>query len=691
VERVGHLAFRWRGRIVLAAVLLTVAAATLGSSVFNAVKPFGFQDAGSESARANEALEHATGEGTLPDVVLLVEPAGGVQTSAGQAAVDSAANRLAEVNGIGSVQTPAQNPQLLADNGSAALVTGWVSSSVDDIPDVGASVERRFAKSPDVWAGGAAVTSDELNSASEDDLKRIELLAAPVLFLISLLVFRGVVAALLPVAVGVISITATLAILRLLTEMMDVDVFAINIVSGLGLGLAIDYSLFIVSRYRERLDEDGPTEWAVVDTVRTLGPMIAFSGLIVAAALASLVVFPQRFLYSIGVGGALVALNSALVSIVFLPALLAQLGDRVNAVAPQRLRDKPDTSRWRYIGAFVTRFPIAVAVAVVAAMLLVALPALNLELTRADASELAHGSSARRVEQAANRLFASNPSSQVVTVIRGGGTQPDIRAGISRLEAQPGVGSVSGPTRVSTHLERIDVQLNVNPYSTRALDAVSVARSIDWGGPALVGGPPAELKDERSSLGNHLPPAAAIIVVTTLIVLFLVTRSLLLPVIALFMNVLTVAVAFGVLVFVFQDGRLEGALDYTSQRALDASMPILMFAVVFGLSTDYGVFLLQRIREARDEGATDNEAIRVGLERSGHQISSAAVLFAVAMGAFAFSDVLSVKEVAIGTAVAVLVDAMIVRPLLFPALMRIAGRAAWWCPRALRRRSAATG
>jgi uncharacterized membrane protein YdfJ with MMPL/SSD domain len=684
VEGVGQFAFRRRGRIVLVAGLFTVACAVFGSSIFNAVKPFGFQDPSSESAHANDAVKRATGIGSLPDVVLLVQPAQGASSAQGRAQIESAARELSQVPGIRVVKSPADRPDLLAGDGRAALITGWVSSSVDDTSTVGADVQDRFDGQPGVFAGGAAVTAHELNTTSEDDLRRIEMLAAPILVLLSLIVFRGFIAALLPVAVGTVSIILTLAILRALTEVMDVDLFAINIVSGLGLGLAIDYSLFIVSRYRERLERDGPTERAVSETVRTLGPMIAFSGLIAACALASLIVFPQRFLYSIGVGGALVALSSVLVSLVVLPAVLSLLGNRVNALAPPQLRGRPSTGPWRRIGWFVIRRPIPTAVFVIAAMLVVSLPALKLELTRADASELSQNSSARRVDQVTHRLFSSDPSSQLVVILTRHANVEAIRRASAHLDTERGVSAVSAPTEVGGGLERVDVRLSVNPFSGAALHAVTIARSLHWGAPALIGGPPAELKDERSSLGDHLPWALAIIVVTALIILFLVTRSVLLPVIALLMNALTVAVAFGVLVYVFQDGRLEGLLDYTSRMALDASMPILMFAVVFGLSTDYGVFLLQRIREARDESATDSQAIVLGLERSGRQITAAAVLFAVAIGAFAFSNVLSVKEVAVGTAVAVLVDALIVRPFLFPALIRIAGRAAWWAPPFLR-------
>ena len=234
--------------------------------------------------------------------------------------------------------------------------------------------------------------------------------------------------------------------------------------------------------------------------------------------------------------------------------------------------------------------------------------------------------------------------------------------------------------RVNADVRRVYLQLSVDPFSDEALDTVTAARELDWGAPSLINGPPAELTDQRQSLGDHLPTAIAIIVISTVLLLFVMTRSVVLPFLALLMNALTVGVAFGVLVLLFQDGRLEGFLDYRGQDALDTSIPILLFAVVFGLSTDYGVFLLHRISEQRAGSSSEREAIARGLARSGRLITSAALLVAVAMGAFACSDLVFLTEIANGTALAVLVDATLVRPFLLPALLGLLGARAWWAP-----------
>jgi uncharacterized membrane protein YdfJ with MMPL/SSD domain len=569
-----------------------------------------------------------------------------------------------------------------------ALVLGFISADVSDISEVGSDVEKSFSGDPRIEVGGGAVTVDELTKTTQEDLQRIELYALPLLLLLSFLVFRGLVAALLPVLVGVLSILTTLFLLNALTTVVDIDTFAINIVTGLGLGLAIDYSLFLVTRFREELERRDAVEASLAATSAALGRMIVFSGLTVAVSLIALCIFPQRFLYSIGIGGALVALSSAAVCLLFLPALLAMLGHRVNALAPIALQGVPSERRWFGLARFVLNHPISVAICAVAVMVVVSLPLLRIELTQANAKILPQDASARHVDDAIDEHFSSDPSDRIVVVAQ---TEAVGQAAVRYLGSRPTVATAQGPVPVPRGVYRVDAQLNVGPYSDAALDTVRQARSQPWASDALIAGAPAELLDQRDSLGAHLPWALVFIVIPTLLILFLMTGSAVLPLIALAMNTLTVSVAFGVLVFIFQDGRLEGLLDYTSQGALDISMPILLFAVAFGLSTDYGVFLLQRIAEARRHHETEDGAIADGLIGSGRVISAAAILFAVAIGAFAFSSLVNVKEVAVGAAVAVLVDATIVRGFLFPAILGLLGARAWWSPKWLVRERPSVG
>jgi uncharacterized membrane protein YdfJ with MMPL/SSD domain len=676
----------------MVAGLVAVVAALGGRTVFDNVKPFGFQDPASGSSRAYKALRDATGERPIPEVELLVSPRSGNV----YAAAHAAAHRLRTVPGIRSLVTPLTDPRLLSDNRRQALVLGFLSADVTDISEVGADVKKRFSDDPSVAVGGTAVTVDELTTTTQDDLQRIELYALPILLLLSFLIFRGLVAALLPVLVGGLSILTTLLLLNALTTIVDIDTFAINIVTGLGLGLAIDYSLFLVTRFREELETrssprsssfaERPTtsriEATLVATTAAMGRMIVYSGLTVAVSLVALCIFPQRFLYSIGIGGALVALTSAAVCLLFLPALLALLGQRVNALAPVSLQRAPSERRWFALARFVLTHPVSVVICAVAVMFVAGLPFLRVEFTQANAKILPTDASAREVDDAISKNFPSDPADRIVAVVP---TRASAVVGAHSLRNEATIAAVQPPIHVASRVFLVDAQLRVHPYSDAALDTVRQARSERWARNALIGGAPADLVDQRHSLGSHIPLALAFIVLATALILFLMTRSVVLPLIALVMNTLTVSVAFGVLVFVFQDGRLERALGYTSQGALDTSMPILLFAVAFGLSTDYGVFLLQRIGEARRHSETEDGAIAEGIVSSGRVITAAAVLFAVAMGAFAFSELIYVKEVAIGAAVAVLVDATIVRGFLFPAILGLLGERAWWSPRWLAR------
>jgi uncharacterized membrane protein YdfJ with MMPL/SSD domain len=678
VGNLGQFAYRRRKLLAIGAVVLAVVAALGGSTVYDNVKPFGFQDPDSDSARAYDALRDATGVRPIPEVVLLVEPGSANPIPAAQ----RAAGELRNVDGIQRVIPPQTDPELVSTDGRMALVLGFISADVSDISEVGSDVEKTFSGDTGIEVGGGAVTVDELTKTTQEDLERIELYALPLLLLLSFIVFRGLVAALLPVLVGVLSILTTLLLLNALTTVVDIDTFAINIVTGLGLGLAIDYSLFLVTRFREELERRDAVEASLAATTAALGRMIVFSGLTVAVSLIALCIFPQRFLYSIGIGGALVALSSAAVCLLFLPAVLAMLGHRVNALAPIALQGAPSERRWFGLARFVLNHPVPVAICAVAVMVVASLPFLRVELTQADAEILPQDASARQVDDAIDQNFVSDPADRIVVVAQ---SEAAGQAAVRYLGGERTVRAAQGPVTLPRGVYRVDAQLDVDPYSDAALDTVRQARSQPWARDALIGGPPAELVDQRHSLGAHLPWALAFIVIPTVLILFLMTGSAVLPLIALAMNTLTVSVAFGVLVFIFQDGRLEGLLDYTSQGALEISMPILLFAVAFGLSTDYGVFLLQRIAEARRHHEIEDGAIADGIIGSGRVISAAAILFAVAMGAFVFSDLVNVKEVAVGAAVAVLVDAFIVRAFLFPATLGLLGERAWWSPKWLMR------
>jgi RND superfamily putative drug exporter len=401
----------------------------------------------------------------------------------------------------------------------------------------------------------------------------------------------------------------------------------------------------------------------------------------VALALAALIIFPQRFLYSTAIGGLLVVLLSAAVALTVLPAILAVLGPRVNALAPPRLQRGAGEAAgaagrgfWYRLASFVLRRPITVLTATVAVMLAAGIPFLSVHLSTADARVLPLSSSARQVDEALRSSFPDAASATpLVAVINARPDRPSrarLAPVVAQLSALPYVKHVLGPRRLDAHTSQLEVVAGVDPLSEDGQRLLREVRGLDWPYPTLVGGRAADLLDQKQSLQSHLPLAVGIIVVMTLITLFAMTGSALLPLAALLMNGLTISAAFGIVVLVFQDGRFQGLLSYTSQGAIDTSMPVLVFAVAFGLSTDYGVFLLTRIKEARDSGASDTEAVAIGIEHTGRIVTAAALLFAVAVGAFM---------------AAVLVDATLVRAFLLPSLMRLLGRWSWWAPAPLLR------
>jgi RND superfamily putative drug exporter len=666
--------------VLLSALLLAVIAGVFGFGVADRLGPYAADDPATESVKTSDELEAATGLTTTDSVVVLVR---------GPTAVVSA--DLRNDPAIGTVAPPVRSR-----DGRSAYVLARFKRDADQT-DAVHRLERRLGERPGVTMGGGAAANVAVNEIVQDDLTRAELLAFPLLFLLSFWFFRSLVASLLPLLVGGLSIVLTFLGLRIASEGLSLSVFALNLVTGLGLGLAIDYSLFMVSRYREEVAEHGAGATALIRTVTTAGRTVLFSALTVAAALASLLVFPQKFLYSMGVGGAMVSLIAAAVALIVLPAVLALLGTRVNALSPRRLRRAAELDArhevrgtWYRLSRFVLRRPARVAVLSAAALIALGLPFLGVRFTSVDATVLPEDEPARIVDSALKRDFPAGRTTPIVVAAHTP-EGPDADRFARDLRAVPGVAAVAPPRPAGDGLTRIDVFTAAADLSEASQSLVRRLRALDPPFYAGVGGRTASFVDQKSSLAGHMPIALVWLAITTFVVLFLFTGSVILPLKALVMNALTISAAFGILVFVFQDGRLEGLLGYTSQGALESSQPVVLFAVAFGLSTDYGVFLLSRIKEARDSGVSDREAVAVGLERTGRIVTAAALLFCVAIGAFATSRIIFIKEVGVGTAVAVLIDATLVRALLVPSLMELLGRWNWWAPRPLRRLHARFG
>jgi uncharacterized membrane protein YdfJ with MMPL/SSD domain len=689
------LATRRPKRVVIAAVLLAVAAGAAGSSVADRLDPYAAEDPSTESVRADELLERA-GIGAGVDVVALVDTPGGARSAEGRRRVAEVARAVGADPDVGRVITFEQGgPSLVARDGRSTYVAATLRPDADE-NDAGDRLIERLGDRPGLTLGGFAVASPQVNEQVSEDLARAELLAFPLLFLLSFLFFRSVVAALLPLLVGGMAIVLTFLGLRIGSEFGSISVFALNVTTGLGLGLAIDYSLFMVSRYREELARSGPGVEAIRRTLATAGRTVLFSSLTVAAAMGSLLLFPQRFLYSMGIGGMMVAALAGGVALLVLPSVLALLGPRVNALAPRRLQRAADADArpaesgfWYRLSRAVMRRPGTVAAGAAALLIAMGIPFLGIKLTAVDASVLPESSSARQVDDALKRDFDVRRTTPI-TLVTSAEPGPALGRHLDAVRGVPGVLEV-GPPRREGGVTLVDAVPRGAVLSDESQQAVRDVRGLDPPFEVLSRGQTAELVDLKESLVDHLPAALAVLMGTTLIVLFLMTGSVVLPVKALLMNLLTMSAAFGLLVLIFQDGRFESLLDYTSQGALEATQPIFLFAVAFGLSTDYGVFLLARIKEARDSGLPNDEAVAVGLERTGRIVTAAALLFSVAVGAFATSQIIFIKELGIGTALAVLIDATIIRALLVPSLMKLLGEWNWWAPRPLARLHARIG
>ena len=643
--------------VLLAALCTALVAGVVGASTPAHLRSSDtdFQDESSQSFRTLRLLERTTGVEPGPSILVVASPAQAVRAAA-------------ELRREPSIARVVPRSAVSAD-GRYVLVTASFAASARHT----AAVAKRLARTLPGAVGGSAVANEQVTAASERDLLRAELIAFPLLLLLALWVFRGLAAALLPLAAGVLSIVTTLALLRAANAVAPISVFALNLVTGAGLGLAIDYSLLLLSRYREELARRDDVAEAVRVTVATAGRTVAFSAVTVAAAFGSLLVFPLGFLRSMAVGGLIVAPLAGLVALLVVPALFALLGRRIDAL-PVRKVDVGRTAGWYRFAHFVMRRPLPIAIGAATLLIVLGLPFLGVRFTGVNALVLPSSASARQAELALRAHFPAGLVAPVEVVAPS-------RAVRGEIDRFPDVASIDAATRVQG-LWSFTVVPRADPLSAATKTLVKRIRRIPG---VRVTGDTAWYLDTAASLRRHLPYAFGLLAALVLVLLFLVTRSFVLPLKAVVMNVLSLSAAFGILVWIFQDGRLESVLRYSSEGALELTQPVLLFAIAFGLATDYGVFLLSRIREAHDDGLENREAVALGLERTGRVVTAAAVLFCVAVGSFATSGIVLVKELGLGIALAVAIDASLVRALLVPSLMALLGDWNWWAPGRLRR------
>ena len=729
LSRVGRFVIRRRKLVLVGAAVLFVLSGAYGGPVSEHLSSGGFDDPASESFQADEALLDAFGTATPNLLLLVTAPDGDVDApavaEAGLAltAELAAEDDLANVVSYWSLGSP---PPLRSDGGEHALVLARIEGSEDFVNDRVEELGPEYTREDgpvQVRVGGFAEVFNEVGHTIEDDLIRAESIALPITLILLLLVFGSVVSASLPLAIGALSVVGTFVVLRLLSTVTEVSIFSLNLTTAMGLGLAIDYSLFMVSRFREELRDGHEPDVAIQRTVRTAGRTVAFSSVTVAASLCALLVFPLAFLRSFAYAGVAVAFLAGAFSVVVLPAILGGLGRRVDALTLFKWSTRPaEEGVWHRVALLVMRRPVRVAGAAIAVLLFLGAPFLGIDIALPDDRVQQPEAASRQVHDVIRAEFSSQEAGAASVVALGIGDPAartaDIERYASTLARLDGVARVDATTgtycgeglaadfgctpgdRVlpggegryltfattneggSTYLSVVP---DVEPFSADGEALVEAIRAAEAPFPVEVTGQSAQLVDTKDSLFGRLPLALGIIAVVTFVVMFLQFGSVVIPLKALVLNVLSLSATFGAMVWVFQDGNLSGALDFTATGQIDATTPILMFCVAFGLSMDFEVFMLSRIKEEHDRTGDNELSVAFGLERTGRIVTAAALLISIVFIAFATSDITFIKLFGVGLTLAVLIDAFVIRGTLVPAFMRLAGEWNWWAPRPLRR------
>ncbi|MDF8263623.1 MMPL family transporter [Luteipulveratus flavus] len=701
-----HLVVR-RARLVLAAsVVVLLAAAVVGVGAFSKLQGGGFEDPAADSTRAGTVVSQRFADD--PDLVLVIDAGRPVDQVAAQGR--ALTQRLAQEQGLTSVASywTTGAPSMRSSDGTKAMVVATIPGEFDQQAEVAQHVVDTYGGTRSglqVDVSGESGVNLDVTSQITGDLAFAEAIAIPLMLALLGLAFGSLVAALLPLAIGVIAIFGTFAELSVLGSLTDVSVFAINLTTSLGLGLAVDYALLMVSRYREELALGRSPDDAVVRTVETAGRTIVFSASTVAVALGALMLFPLFFLRSFAYAGIGVIVIAMLAALVVLPALLTVLGTRVNAGRLPWVKDTPRTVApfWGRLAGTAMRRPALTALPVVAGLLLLASPLAHVSFGTPDDRVLPTTATSRIAGDALREDFTADDT-DAITVVSSRAVSPtavtSYAADLSRLGGVERVDSSAGTfvrgSRVATspadarngrpEAQRLSVVMRYDAQSDQAKDLLADVRDLPQpaGTTFLAGGTTATLVDGQDAITSRIPLAAGIIAITTFVLLFLFTGSLLQPLRALVLNVIGLSATLGAMVWIFEDGHLASWLGFTPQP-LNTSMLLLMFCITFGLSMDYEVFVMSRIKELHEAGAGIREAVTTGLARSGRIVSMAAVILAVSFFAFGTSSVSFLQMFGLGAGLAILIDATLIRGVLVPAAMRLMGDRAWWAPAPLAR------
>ncbi len=734
-DRLGRFAVRRRWWIVAAWAVILLAALPFAPQAPGALSAGGFILDDLESARAKQVLLEELG--TEPSAFVLVYSSDTLRAGTREwlAAVNEATAGVAAAPHVTRTLSHALSPRQVSADGRTAYDIVFLDLAPDDSPDAIPPVEAALREVPGLRvqiAGGPAFYGD-VQEVTESDLRRSELISLPLAALALLLVFGSLVAAGVPLAVGGASVLVALAGIFLVASVIPMSIFVLNLATLLGLGLGVDYSLLMTSRFREELARrEGPDRVAeaVRVTVTTAGRAVFFSGLTVLLGLLGLVLFEFMILRSVGIAGAIVVGLTVAAALTLLPAILAILGTRIDRLSVRKVTVEPGSDGpWARLARRVMRHPVAVLIPTLSLLLLLGVPFLNVRFNAPDATILPASVPSREAYDVLAREFGEGEFAPLVIAVRttGAATSPENVAALydysRRLAADPRIsrvasivdlderltleqyqllyGSPAGPpdrfvaaTLGATTKGDLTAFTVTTPYGPNNPEARALVREMrDPASPLappagvsiLVGGGAADVDDVVSRVWADFPRTAAFIVLTTFLVLFVLLRSVVLPIKALVMNTLSIVASFGALVWIFQDGNLSALLGFQPLGFVETTLPVILFCVLFGLSMDYEVFLLSRMKEAWDKTGDNTEAVARGLERSGRIVSSAALIVVVVAGSFAFADIVLIKALGLGVAIAVALDATIVRALLVPATMRLLGKWNWWVPSRLDR------
>jgi trehalose monomycolate/heme transporter len=699
-EAWGHLVYRRRRLVLVIAGFAVAFAGAWGTGVFAHLQTAGGYTAPNSQSQHEENLATQAFGRNGGDIAVLYSSK--TLTAASPAFKAAVTTTLAGLPGSRVESTATYwstgSPQFISANGHQTYAVIELTGDGDTgrITSYNAIKNSLSAPGLTTQVGGVIPTESAINTQVSSNIGRAEGLSLPILLILLLVIFGSLAAASLPLAIGIVGILGSFTALRLLTEITSVSNYSVNITTILGLGLGIDYGLFMVTRFREELHRQGTVEAAVSRTIATAGRTVVVSGITVAIALGALMLFPETFLRSMGYGGVATVLVDMIAALTVMPALLAVLGPNVNALRVRRSVQRAPVAEQQ--GGFyrlatrVMRKPAVYAVVIVFALLALASPLLHVSWGGVDATALPAGSAPRTVTEALNHDFPGNPTAPIEAIVSFSGPiansptrTTDLRSYVTELGRVPGV---AGAQLTGMHGDdaRVDLSYDADINSPAARDIVGQVRAATApaGATSSVGGQTADLVDELASLGHTQPWMALVVLLATFVMLFLAFGSVVLPVKAIIMNLLSLSAMYGAVVLIFQEGHLSRLLHFTSNGTISPTTPILMFAIMFGLSMDYEVFLLSRIRERYDVTGDNTASIASGLQRTGGVITSAALLLLIVVGAFSASGVTFIKLLGVGMIIALVIDATIVRILLVPATMRLLGDRNWWAPKPLR-------